>query len=179
MVAHPLWAGAGAGHLQSEDESEAGETVQVLFIQLGEKLLPTATQLITFVTSTAIPAITNFISMITGTSQEAEILRPILITLGIAIAGVLVAAFIAWTVAAGAAAVATIAATWPILAAGAAIALLVAGLIWAYNNWGFFRTAVQGAEKDFENIVPWVKLAGATLVISLASLAISSACSPI
>lgn len=66
------------------------------------------------------------------------------------IGGLLVAAFIAWAVAAGTAAVATIAATWPILAIGAAVGAVAyliithwetikkafqAGLDWIKKNW--------------------------------------------
>ena len=130
------------------------EVVETNMIEIGQKLLPVATQFIGFITNTAIPGIMNFITMIQGTSKEAQTLRPILLVLGIAIAGALVAAFIAWTVTAGAAAVATIAATWPILAAGAAIGLLVAGLIYAYNNWGWFKTAVDAARNNLGLIIP-------------------------
>ena len=138
--------------------SQAAEVGETLMIELGQKLLPVATQLMGFIATNAIPTIQNFTTFITGTSTAAEVLRPILAVVAIAIAGALVIAFIAWAAAAGMAAIATIAATWPILAIGAAIALLVAGMIWAYNNWGWFRDAVQGAQKDMENIVPWVKL---------------------
>jgi TP901 family phage tail tape measure protein len=61
------------------------------------------------------------------------------------IGGILVAAFLAWAAAAAAAAIATIAATWPVIAIGIAIGLLVAALVWAYQNWGFFRGAVDMA----------------------------------
>lgn len=48
----------------------------------------------------------------------------------------LVVAFVSWAIAAGAAAVATLAATWPILLIGAIIALVVAGIILAVQHWG-------------------------------------------
>jgi phage-related minor tail protein len=44
----------------------------------------------------------------------------------------------AWSFAA-----AMIAATWPLLLVGAAITALIAGVIWAYNNWTFFHDAVN------------------------------------
>lgn len=69
--------------------------------------------------------------------------RPILIGITTAIGVGLVAAFGAWAVSAAAAAAATIAAAAPIIAIGVAIAALVAGVIYAYENWGWFRDAVD------------------------------------
>lgn len=66
------------------------------------------------------------------------------------IAGLLVAAFYAWASAAVSAAAATIAATWPILAIGAAIAALAFGLVYAYRHFEGFRDVVDG-------VVSWVK----------------------
>src|SRR6185312_9767757 len=123
----------------------AAESVKALFIELGEKLLPVATKFAGWLGSTAVPAIQNFATWITGSSDSVKKWRPIILIAAIAIGGALVAAFVAWAASAAAAAVATIAATWPILAIGAAIALLVAGLIWAYNNIEPFRNAVQAA----------------------------------
>ena len=114
--------------------SRAGEVVQTLMISLGQKLLPVATQFVAWLANNALPAIKNFASFISGSSTQAQILRPILLAVAIAIGGALVASFIAWAAAAASAAVATIAATWPILAIGAAIALVAAGFLWAYNN---------------------------------------------
>ena len=122
---------------------KAGQVVETLMIQLGQKLLPVATQFVAWLANNALPALRVFASFISGSSTQAQILRPILLAVAIAIGGALVASFIAWAAAAASAAVATIAATWPILAIGAAIGLFVAGLIWAYNNVGFFRNAVN------------------------------------
>ena len=61
--------------------------------------------------------------------------REILAAVAIAIAIVLIPAFVAWAVAAGAAAIATIAATLPILLIIAAIALLVLGIILLVKHW--------------------------------------------
>jgi len=81
--------------------------------------------------------------------------KPVLAGVAAVIATALVAAFIGWAAAAGAAAVATLAATWPILAVAAAIGLLVAGLVWAYNNVGWFHDAVDAVAKFLrENAVP-------------------------
>lgn len=73
--------------------------------------------------------------------------KPVLVgalTAGAVVIGsVLVPAFIAWAGAAWSAAAGVIAATWPVLAIAAAIGLLVAGLIYAYQNFGWFRSAVD------------------------------------
>jgi tape measure domain-containing protein len=63
----------------------------------------------------------------------------IAVTAGIIMA-FLVPAFITWTVAAGAAAVATIAATWPVIAIGAAIGLLAYLVV---THWGTIRGAFE------------------------------------
>jgi hypothetical protein len=57
----------------------------------------------------------------------------------------MVAGFIAWAGAAWAAAAGTIAATWPILAIGAVIALVVAGIILAVKHWGAIMDWIKGA----------------------------------
>ena len=63
----------------------------------------------------------------------------------------LVGGFIAWTVAAGAAAIATIAATWPILLIGAIIGLVVAGIILAVKNWGAIVAWLSGVWGAFSS----------------------------
>lgn len=60
----------------------------------------------------------------------------------VVVAGVLVAAFYSWATAAAAAAVATLAATWPILAIGAAIGLLVLAFAKAWEASATFRSVV-------------------------------------
>lgn len=119
-------------NLQMDRAKEVAET---LMIQLGQKLLPAATNLFRFLADTAIPDIKNFISWISGSSVGADIFKGVLIALGGAIAAILVVAFVSWAIAAGAAAIATIAATWPILVIGAAIALLIAGIILLVSHW--------------------------------------------
>lgn len=69
--------------------------------------------------------------------------RPVMIGAAVAIGTILVGAFVSWAVAAGAAALATIAATFPLIAIGVAIAALVAGVIYAYQEWGWFRETVD------------------------------------
>lgn len=77
--------------------------------------------------------------------------KPILIGAMAAIGVVLVGAFAAWAISAGSAAVATIAATWPVLAIAAAVAALAAGLVYAYENFDWFRTAVDAVGSFFRD----------------------------
>ncbi len=56
----------------------------------------------------------------------------------------LVAGFFAWAGSAAAAAVATIAATWPLFAIGVAVALVVGGIILAVKHWGAIMGWISG-----------------------------------
>lgn len=139
----------------------AKEVAETLMISLGQHLLPAATALFKFIADKAIPTITSFVSWVSGSSAGATAFKVVLVALGGAIAAILVVAFISWAIAAGAAAVATIAATWPVLAIGAAIALLIVGLKYAYDHWGWFRVAVNTAKQAVMEIWDWLgKLIG-------------------
>lgn len=61
--------------------------------------------------------------------------KPILIGVAAAISTLLVAAFVSWAISAATAAAATLAATWPIIAVGVAIAALVAGIVWLVEHF--------------------------------------------
>jgi TP901 family phage tail tape measure protein len=125
----------------------AKEAVETAFITIGQKLLPKVTEITKYLVDHAGPAIH-------GLTKFWEDHKAAIIIAAAAVGGILVAAFVAWAVAAGAAALATLAAMLPIIAIGAAIGVLVAGIIWAYQNWGWFRDAVHvaalelGAMKD-------------------------------
>ena len=90
----------------------------------------------------------------------------------------LIAGFVAWAVSAGAAAIATIAATWPILLIIAAIAALVVGIVLLVQHWGqvtdFLKTtwntvvnwlidSLHSVEKWFTDtwntVIAWLKIA--------------------
>lgn len=161
--------------------AEAGE-------DLGAKLLPVALRFGDWLTGTAIPKIGEFANWIGPQlspiisdlsslfqdrlvpaaqdvfgrlsdvgqfiSDHEELFRNLAIGVGVA----LVVAFTAWAVSAAAAAVATIAATWPVLAIGAAIAVLVAGVIYAYEHWGWFRDTVDTVARVLkENVWPAIR----------------------
>lgn len=78
-----------------------------------------------------LPALTGLANFLSDNQQVLQ-------AIGIAILTMLVPAFVAWAVSAGAAAVATIAATWPILAIGAAVAALAYLVI---HNWDTIKKA--------------------------------------
>lgn len=69
--------------------------------------------------------------------------QPILEGIAVAVGVGLVAAFYAWAASAAAAAAATIAAMAPVIAIGAAIAAVTAAIIYAYQNWDWFRATVD------------------------------------
>lgn len=81
--------------------------------------------------------------------------KGIAITLAGIVGGVLLVAIAAYTVSMISAAAATIAATWPILAIIAAIGLLVAGIVWAWNNWDWFREGVTAVWEAIKTIAVW------------------------
>ncbi len=89
-------------------------------------------------------------------SPWAEVVKDALIGIGVAFATIqigsflatlpaVIAGFIAWGVAAWGAAAGVIAATWPVLAIGAAIAVVVAIIILAVQHWGDIAKWLQGA----------------------------------
>lgn len=69
--------------------------------------------------------------------------KGVLIAVAAVIGTLVVAAFVAWAASLWSAAVALIAATWPILAIIAVIGLLVAGVLYAWHHFAWFRTAVK------------------------------------
>lgn len=103
---------------------------------LAEKLLPVFQGLVSFVVNDLVPGLRSF-----GDWISEHI--PLVVGIGVAILASLVPAFLTWASSAAAAAAATLAAIWPVVAIAAAIGLLVAGIIWAYNNWGWFHDAVS------------------------------------
>jgi phage-related protein len=82
-----------------------------------------------------IPIIQKVISVITNVVTWLEKHRGVAVALGIAIGSVLVVAIVAYTISMAAAAIATIAATWPILAIIAAVALVAVGIYELATHW--------------------------------------------
>lgn len=82
------------------------------------------------------PALQGVGAVMLFLAQNGDMVKTVLGALGIAIGIVLIPAFVAWAIAAGAAAIATIAATWPIIAIIAAITLLIVGIKLLVDHWG-------------------------------------------
>jgi TP901 family phage tail tape measure protein len=118
--------------------SKAREMLETAFITLGQHLLPKLTEVVKFIVEHAGPAVQGLTKFFQQHRTEITIAA-------ILIGGALTAAFLAWAGSALAAAAGTIAATWPVLAIGAAIAGLIALLIYGYTHWGWFKTAVDAA----------------------------------
>lgn len=97
--------------------------------------------------SMLIPVIDKLIGVLTVVADWASDNPGKIKAIAIVIGGALVLAFTAWAISAAQAAVATIAATWPIIAIGAAIAALIAGIIWAYSEWDAFRNVVDAVAR--------------------------------
>ncbi len=127
-----------------------GTAMEGVQVAIGTMLLPVMMRMATGATELAVgfntnvlPALEKFGAVISTVlapvGQLIDHLHlggPILAAFGVAAGTVLVAAFTAWAIAAGTAAVATIAATWPILAIVAGIALLAVGIGELVSHWG-------------------------------------------
>jgi hypothetical protein len=132
--------------------------------------------LVSFIMNMLLPALQTLGTWIQQVAQWFNEHREVLLAVAIGIAAVLVPAFIAWAASAAAAAAATIVAIAPIVAIAAAIAALVAGIIWAYQNWGWFRDAVDAVARFFrdvlwpvlQNVASWIVN---TLVPTIANVA--------
>lgn len=102
-----------------------------------------------------IPIVDKLLGVLTPLAQWASEHPGIIMGVAAVIGGALVVAFIAWAVSAGAAAVATIAATWPIIAIVAGVAALAAGLIWAYTKFDLFRSIVNVVIEVVKTAITW------------------------
>ena len=136
-------AGSGLGGSMARLQDVVGDT----FRTVATAALPTLTKLAEAFarwlpgaiekTQQTFGAITGFI----GDHKES------FVVLGVVVGGALVGAFLSWAASAAAAAAATLAAAAPVLALGAALAVLTAGIVWAYQNVGFFRAAVDAVAR--------------------------------
>lgn len=115
--------------------AQAKESVETLFIKIGQHLLPILTKVVGVI-SPAVTWLTNFASAVMHNQTAIAIISGVLAGFVALILMLLVPAFIAWATAAWSAAVATIAATWPFLLAAAIIAAVVAIIILAVQHWG-------------------------------------------
>jgi TP901 family phage tail tape measure protein len=119
--------------------SQAKAAIDALLIKIGTNLLPILTQIVSAV-GPIITGFLNFTDAISKNGLAMDAIKSVLLGVAVVIAIVLVNAFIAWATAAWAAAVATVAATWPILLIGAIVAVVVFGIIQAVKHWGAIVT---------------------------------------
>gem|GEM_PF-3717429 len=133
------------------DQAIAGVTNR-----LSVGLLPAMTAGFGFITNKAIPAVSSISSWL---GHHKDVVAEVAAAIG----GPLVFAMGAYAVSlisAGIAAiplvVATIALYAPVIAIVAAIALLSAGVVYAYTHWGWFRNVVNAVGKDLGVFMGWL-----------------------
>lgn len=144
------WGTTQAGF--NQQMSRVSAAVQVLMINIGSQLLPILTGLL----SSVAPIIEKFADwaesghavsdMLAFLHNNAQIVVPILAGLAAMIIAVLVPAV--WSLASG-----VIAATWPVLAIGAAVAGLVAIFVHFYQTNSGFKAFVDGLVAGFQHII--------------------------
>jgi TP901 family phage tail tape measure protein len=122
--------------------AKAGAAIQVLLITLGNMLVPA----ITGVVSALSPLISQFASWITDIDHA----RPILIALAVVILAVLVPAVASL-------AVSVIAATWPIILVGVAVAGLAALFQHFYETNAGFRSFMNAFGADMQRVWGWIQ----------------------
>jgi len=126
------WAITQSGFKQALDR--AGAAVQVLFIDIGQKLLPILTKIVSFVAPVVLWLI-NFARAAAQNEVFMALLKGALIAFAGVALGVLIPAFVSWAIAAGSAAIATLAATWPLLLIILVVTLVVAAIILLWTHW--------------------------------------------
>lgn len=112
-----------------------------LAIQIGLRLIPFIEQ--------GVQKGQQFVGYLKSHTETAKMLAA-------AIAGPLLIAIGFYTVSMIAAAVATIAATWPIILIVLALAALSAAVVYAYGHWGWFRNAVNLVGTDLRRFMGWL-----------------------
>lgn len=153
------------------DLADAFEPVRKAFVTFIDKsgivktafdLLKDSISVLTDILGSTLDKFTQLVNFMNSSTLPAQILRDAIAGIAVAIVSIKIASFVSalpgliallppliagfggWAVSAGAAAVATIAATWPILAIGAAIALVVGGIILAVQHWGDIMGWITG-----------------------------------
>lgn len=127
-------------------------------------VLTTVFSVLITVISTLVTVISNVVHFFQQNHAALVVLQVVLIAVAGAIGGILVAAFVAWAIAAWNAAIATLAATWPILLIGAIIALVVAGIILAVMHWGEIVDWLKGV---WGNVVGFFEMIWAGILVGL------------
>lgn len=136
-----------SGGLANQQRIAAAE-MENLKATIGQALLPVMVTIAHFLSGTLLPAFAAVFDWIDG---HKEVVVAALIGVAVVVGSVVIPAFIAWAVAAGAAAIATIAAAAPFIAIGAVIAGVAYLII---NNWD---TIVAATTKAWDTIVGAVR----------------------
>lgn len=147
------WAITQAGFNQQMDRARAA--LDVLMIAIGQQLLPVLTPLIGKITS-VIGVFGDWVGSGHAVSDTVKWFKdnlqlaiPIVAGLAAMLLVTLVPAV--WSLAAG-----VIAATWPVLAIGAAVALVAAGAVYLYQNFKQVRDAVAATGAAFQAMGAWI-----------------------
>lgn len=158
----------------AEAQATATDRLKIAFGNLqeevGARLIPVVERFSTWMVEDGIPALQRFgrwveQNVVPVLVELGRILRdtvlPALMNVGefiidnqpvlIGVIAALAAGFLVWAINAGLAAAATIAATWPVIAIAAAIAGLVALVIYAYQEWDWFRNTVDAVASFLTN----------------------------
>lgn len=128
-----------------------------LMSAVSTQVLPLLEKFSDWFTTTALPPIQRFASFLAdhigpafkALTSNSQIAVPILAGLGAIVASVLVPAFAAW-------AIEVIAATWPFIAIGVAVAGLVAIFMHFYNTNAGFRDFINGIGKALQQFGAWI-----------------------
>lgn len=127
--------------------SNLQDGIHQLMVGIGQELLPAAVAFVGVLNETVIPAITMLAQWLMENQN-------VVLAVAIGIAAMLIPAFVSWGIAAGAAAIATIAATWPLLVLGAAVAAMAYLIL---NHWEdikrYFQMGVEFIKKAIEVII--------------------------
>jgi TP901 family phage tail tape measure protein len=137
---------------------QAKAVMETLGIRVGSLLLPALSKVL----DTVMPLVSAFSDwalsghaigdMIAFFNSHANVLIPILAGVGAVLVAIIVPAFISLAGAAWSAAVGVIAATWPILAIGAAVAGLVAIFMHFYQTNAEFKTFIDNLVTGFRTL---------------------------
>jgi TP901 family phage tail tape measure protein len=114
---------------------------QALGIKLGNVLIPVVTRLLGWLQDLG----RGIGEVVSWFKQHHDAT----VALGVVLGGVLLYGLYTATIALWGMAAAVVAATWPFVAIAAAIAALTYGVIYAYEHWGWFRTAVKAVGDAF------------------------------
>jgi len=116
-----------------------------------------AYEFVKFITPTVVSFLEKLGSALVEVSTHVQQYAPLIG--GIAVAATILLAAAVWNLAA-----AVIGATWPLLLIAAGIALVVAGLIFAYQHWTGFRIVVDTVKdalvRFFTSLGPWLSMLG-------------------